>query len=117
MGLLTAAFAQGGHQRDNKRENRVASPSYGYQTGKQDRATNKSYGTTPFIKSNTWDSQLTRDNDSKHVKEFRLNDDRKDWSLGDRHDESRFQRDKQNKHSRRPHRTNTGFQISFAFGR
>jgi hypothetical protein len=117
MGLLTAAFAQDGHRRDNNRDNGSANPSYGYQSDNHDRATNKSYGTTPFMNSNTWDSQLTRDRDSRDGKDFRFNDDRRDWSYGDRHDDFRSQRHMRNKHSRKYHTASTGFQISFGFGR
>lgn len=116
MGLLTAAFAQDGHRHDDNRDNGIVNPSYGYQ-GDHDRGTNKSYRTTPFMNSNTWDSQLTRDRDLRGDNDFRFNDDRRDWSYRDRHDDFRTQRHMRNKYSRKHYMTSTGFQLSFGFGR
>jgi hypothetical protein len=117
MGLLTAAFAQDGHRRDNNRDNVIVNPSYGYQSGNHDRGANRSYGTTPFKNSNAWDSQLTRDHDSKGGKDFRFNDDRRDWSYRDRHDDRIFQKHMRNRHSRKHYTASNGFQISIGIGR
>ena len=116
MGLLTAAFAQDGHRRDNNRADGVVNPSYGNKSDNKDRGAGKSYATTPFMKSNAWDSQLTRGYDSKDGKDFRFNDDKKDGSYGDRHDDSRPQKYMRNKHSRKYHAASTGFQLSIGFG-
>ena len=120
LGLLTAAFAQGGnHQRDYKSNAGSGNQSW-YQTGQKNYGSDQGYKTSNYGSDN-WNYRSTDDRKDKdgYGKEVESHDDfgSRDHmkSDNDRFDDKRFSKG-MNKRRSETYRRKSGLQISFNFG-
>jgi len=121
LGLLTAAFAQGGH-RDRNYNSTISSGNQPWiQSGQKNYNKDQQYQATPYSNTDNWNYQSTndrRDEDGYGKKvNSRKDFDGRDDMRGDDHrfDDSRFSKG-MNKRYSETYRRKPGLQISFGFG-
>lgn len=121
LGLLTAAFAQGGHDSRNYNSTNGSGNQSWRQGDQQGYKNGQAYQAAPYSKSDNWNDQSNDqrnehryDNDINHRDNFWNKDERR-GSLGSRFNDSRFYKGMNYRHSE-AHKRKPGLQISLSFG-
>jgi hypothetical protein len=120
LGLLTAAFAQGGHHQRDYNSNIGSGNQSWSQNDQKNFEDDQRYQATPYSNSNDWNYQSKDQKDQYgYGKEVKTHDDfgGRDHmkSDNDRFDDKRFSKGMNKRHSE-TYRRKSGLQISFDFG-
>jgi hypothetical protein len=122
LGLLTAAFAQGGHRHRDYNSNNGSGNQSWYQGNQQKYGNDQRYQTTPYSNSDNWTYQSNdRRNEQRYGNEvnnrdgFGNRDNMRGSFDNSRFNDSRFYDGMNNRHSE-TYRRKPGLQIFFGFG-
>jgi hypothetical protein len=122
LGLLTAAFAQGGHRHQDYNSSNISGNQSWSRGDQKKQGNDPGYQASPYSNSDNWDYQsMDRRNEHRYGNDVDNRD-----AFGDRDDmrgrfdnsrfhDRRFYKEMNNRHSQ-THRREQGLQIFFGFG-